>query len=453
VAGAPASSGTPGRRFLAVVAVAGALAFGLACAIVNGLARNGAFGPVADALFVTPFWSDGVAVAHGALPYRDFPLEYPPLSLPVFVLPAYLPFGGTSLAHYRLGFEVVVTAIGMATLPIVVAIVARLGGRHTDVLVAAGAVAVSPLVVGPLAVSRYDLWPALLAAGAVAALLWDHHRLGFALLALGVLAKLYPALLAPIFVAWTWCRAGRGEALIATAILVGVVAAGLLPFVAIAPDGALASITRSVARPLQVETLGATILIGLHDLVGLPLGPTTYDFESFNLDGSLPSAVAAAQTVVLGAFLAAIWFAAARQPLSARRFVLACAAVICAFVAFGKVLSPQYVLWLIPAVAILGPLDRVGGRALAGLLIVLALTSSYYPAAYAGFISGFELSAAVRVLARNAALVLLAGYLAFAAGAFGGLSRLLPSSPRRRPGPPRPPRPDPPPGRAPSAVE
>ncbi|HYL40950.1 MAG TPA: glycosyltransferase 87 family protein [Candidatus Binatus sp.] len=420
-----------------MVAILGALAFGTACALVDVLARHGLYGAVADALFVTPFWSDAVKVVGGAVPYRDFPLEYPPLGLPVFVLPAILPFGGTTLESYRTAFEVVVAGVGMAVVPVVVATVARLGGRRPDVLAAAGIVAVSPLLLGPLSISRYDLWPAVLTAGAVAALLWDRHRLGHALLGLGILAKVYPAFLVPIFAAWTWRRAGPRTTLAGLGVLLAVVAAGILPFAAVAPDGALAPFSRSVARPLQIESLGAAVLIALHDLVGLDVGRTTYEFESYNLAGPLPSLVATAQTLALGATLLGIWIGAARRPLSPERFVVACAAAIAAAVAFGKVLSPQYVLWLLPAVVVLGPPMRGAGRRLALLVAILALTAMYYPAAYGPYVARFDQSATVIILARNLAIVAVAADTAIAAGALWWVSRWLPGPrPPRRPGPP-----------------
>src|SRR5581483_8806879 len=114
------------------------------------------------------------------VPYRDFAVEYPPGALPVFALPAF--------AHdYGQAFSVLMEACGV----LLVGAVAEL--RQT----AAAYVAISPLLVGSLIFSRFDLWPVLLVAGALAALVAERHRLGWALLGVAVAVKLWPLVLAP----------------------------------------------------------------------------------------------------------------------------------------------------------------------------------------------------------------------------------------------------------------
>jgi len=392
-----------------VATAAGMLGAALACWLLDLLAHREVLGPLADSLFVTPFWQDAVATFQGLVPYRDFPLEYPPLSLVPFLLPVLLSGGGLGFTPYQSAFELVMAACAIGLVPIVVATVVRLGGRRSDIALAAALVAIAPLLLGSLTISRYDLWPALLTAAAMLALLVGHDRIAFVVLALAVLAKVYPAFLIPIFIAHVWHTAGGGRAVVDT-ILGGVVGlAGMAPFLAVAPSGALDPYLRSLARPLQAESLGATILAGLHDWLGLPIDRVSYAFNSYNLDGSLPAIASFIQTFVLVALLVAIWLAAARGPADPRRLVLACAAAICVDVALGKVLSPQYVIWLVGPVAVLAPVR--GARPLVALALILVLTQAYYPGLYQAFLVRFDPRATAAILERNLGLLLLAIYL------------------------------------------
>jgi hypothetical protein len=78
---------------------------------------------------------------------------------------------------------------------------------------------------------------------------------------------------------------------------------------------------------------------------------------------------------------------------------------VCAFVAFGKVLSPQFLIWLIPVV----PLVR-GRRGLwssALLLAALVLTQVWFPFRYFRLALDFESGLSWVLLARDLVLVAL----------------------------------------------
>jgi hypothetical protein len=117
--------------------------------------------------------------------------------------------------------------------------------------------------------------------------------------------------------------------------------------------------------------------------------------------------VAALFSLLQVAALVALWIAFARGPATGDRLLRYSAAAVCAFIAFGKVLSPQFLLWLIPLV----PLVR-GRRGLAatGLLTVaLVLTQVWFPRRYWDYVDAFR--GADAVLARNLALVALLAVL------------------------------------------
>ena len=154
-------------------------------------------------------------------------------------------------------------------------------------------------------------------------------------------------------------RKGRDEALRCLAIVVGVMLAILVPFAILAPAGVLDALARQATRPLQVESLGASALYVLHGLTGMVLVMGTSS-GSQNLVGELPDALATLETILLAASLLAIWIWFARGEPTTPRFLQAAVAAIVAYVAFGKVLSPQYMAWLIPLVPLLG--GRRGSR-------------------------------------------------------------------------------------------
>jgi hypothetical protein len=154
-------------------------------------------------------------------------------------------------------------------------------------------------------------------------------------------------------------------------------------------------------------------LLLLHHAGGLSLTMQT-SHGSQNLAGSLADAIGAAETALLVLALIGIWTAAAAGPPERERLVRYAAASVVAFVAFGKVLSPQFMIWLIPLV----PLVR-GRRGLAasGLLgLALLLTQLWFPARYWDLVLHFEAFPSALVLARDLVLLALLLVLVWPAG-------------------------------------
>jgi uncharacterized membrane protein len=313
-------------------------------------------------------WDDG------RVPYRDFAVEYPPGALPVFVAPA--PF-----ADYATAFAWLMAACGVALVG-VLAFVRREAAFYA---------ALAPVLVGSLILSRYDLWPALLLVAALAALLAERHTVGWALLGAAVAAKLWPVVVVPLAVVWS-IRRGRAWSIAAGAV---VAAVAFVPFAVVAPHGLWASLHGQASRPLQVESLGAAFLTTF----GRPLVVTSHGSQNLVGHGS----VGAALSALAAASLVASWLGFALGPASPERLLRFTAAAVCAFVAFDKVLSPQYLLWLIPLV----PLVR-GARGAAATVVLTAacvLTQVWFPQRYFEYVDTFHLAGVV--LARDLLLVTL----------------------------------------------
>ncbi len=138
-----------------------------------------------------------------------------------------------------------------------------------------------------------------------------------------------------------------------------------LPFAVMGPGGLRFSYWVQLKRGLEVESLGGGILLvldrlGLHSVTLRDEAPGSRDAV-----GTLADAVAVVSSL---AVVAAVLYVAWVYLRGRRDRVLACAAAVTAFVAFNKVLSPQYVAWLVPLV------PAAGLVASGVLVVVLALT-------------------------------------------------------------------------------
>ena len=180
----------------------------------------------------------GDAMANGRVPYRDFQLEYPPAALPAFVIPSLLRSNDGDLRGYRSGFEAEMLVCGALALLFMLSILLSLEAGSVRIGAALGFAALAPLLLGSVVLSRFDLWPAALVTGALAAFVAGRQRLGAGVLGLAVAAKIFPAVLVPLAAV---CdleaeRPARGVALLRD-LRGGGWLACFLPFFVLSPHG------------------------------------------------------------------------------------------------------------------------------------------------------------------------------------------------------------------------
>ena len=344
----------------------------------------------------------GEAMLGGKVPYRDLSVEYPPGALPVFLLPS-LAAGD----HYRGVFEALMLLCGAAAILFLALALVAVGAGDVRLYAATTFAGLAPLALGSVVLTRFDLWPAALTAAALAALVAGRERLGFGVLGLAVAAKLYPAVLIPLALVYVGRRRGSREGWACVAVLAAVLAAAFVPFAVLSPDGLRESFERQVGRPLQIESLGASFLLAAHLVDGTYVPSVVWSHGSQNLEGELPDMLATVLTALQVGALVAVWVSFVGSGRGRESLLTSSAAAVAAAVAFGKVLSPQFLIWLVPLVPLAAGGTGVAASAvLAGALVV---TQLWFPYRYWDVVA--LTGAGWLVLVRDLVLVVLVGVL------------------------------------------
>jgi uncharacterized membrane protein len=294
------------------------------------------------------------SVFAGHVPYRDFFMEYPPGALAVFLPPQ--AFGSS---HYNAAFKALMTLCGAATIVVLALLLVRLGATRGRLWVALGLFALSPIALGPISLNTYDAWPALLTVVALALLLAAVPVAALAVLGLAFATKVYPIVLVPPALVYVWRTAGRRAAAWSLAAFAAVAGVVIVPFLALAPHGLAESFRAQAARALQVESLFGSLL-GVADRLGWYTAHVVHRTGhaiSYDLTGTLPRVLAGISSLAqLAAVLLVAWLYR-RGRDEPQRLAAAFAAAVAGFLAFTRFFSPQYLVWLVPLVVLLQPLE------------------------------------------------------------------------------------------------
>jgi uncharacterized membrane protein len=310
--------------------------------------------------------SSGVATGRVSVPYRDHPVEYPPVLGGLMFLAAEVTAfvhrdAPPDVAGAHAGTFFTITALGLAICALLSTwTVARLAGRRREW--DAVLVALSP-VLFMYAFTNWDL-----AAVALTGLgLWAWSRrwpvAAGLLLGVGVATKLYPllvllALLMLCARAGLWRAAGKATAGAAAGVVVAY-----LPAILISRPFAFPNAGCPSAHPLQgwrwflslSQTRGAdwgsVWLVAQHVFSGDAFG------RALNASvpcGSAPGTInllAAVSVLLVICGVGALVVLAPRRPRVGQVAFL----LVAGFVMFNKVDSPQYALWLLPLAVLARP--------------------------------------------------------------------------------------------------
>jgi uncharacterized membrane protein len=307
----------------------------------------------------------GRRVREGLFPYgAGFYFEYPPFALPVFVLPELI-----SPAHYLLVFKLMMVLCSIGTILATVATLARLRVPEQKTLPLLLVVSLAPLLLGSTYLNRYDPWAVLLTSLALLAFVSERARTGAALLALAFAAKTYPAAIVPVAAVWVFRTEGKRRLIEATAVFAGTSLLVFGPFAVRAFGGLGNSYYTQAKRSLQIESTGASVLL-IADKLGLY---SIHWFRGMSVDlaGRAADVVGTLTSVAqVAAILAVAWIYLKSGRRDPQSFLVASAAAVFAFVAFNKVFSQQFAVWLVPFVPLVyGSLVVWTSLLVAGILL------------------------------------------------------------------------------------
>ena len=375
-----------------------------------------------SSVLVNDFAPQAQAIKDGDLPYRDQGIEYPPLSLPFLIGPVYV---DDSTQGFVDGFQWEMLAFDLG---LVILIAFGLPGDERRVLSAlgiytAGVVVLSGVVLAPslidsapLILARFDLVPALFVLAAVLARDGARSATWSALLSVAAAIKAFPLLLYPALL--------RGERR-----LVRVAVAGAIPilacaaFVLILGDEFSSAITYHTERALQVESLAASPFEIAHQL-GSHAHPVV-GHGGFEVAAAGAGFARWASVAIGLGVLGLVAYSGWRSSATNLELVTALLAVM---IAFSPVLSPQFLLWVLPVSACAYGLGRQNAVLLAAFVLT-QVALQHYDQAMDSFGGAFVWPLAARNLCLLAYLWLVCAPIVREAPSVGGSRSERPRSP------------------------
>ncbi len=360
------------------------------------------------------YFSHGAfGLAQGHVPYsvhfmtypdQNLRYLYPPLTL-LISLPAVL-----AGSNYATAFSVEVLLLVAVGAWLLGAAGRRLGSSFPVGLAAM----VLLLATGPILLTRLDAVQGFMVAGAALALMGRRRVVAVLLVSLAVLIK-ETAILAAVPVT-LWCLFPDPQRPSPPGKRMGQVGLGLLPafiifavFALWSRGGEIVSALSSVHRGLEIESLAASLAIAFSHL--WPVHGYLGHLASWQVSGS-DVGILASLTTIAGAgavIVGSVVFARLHEaPVTAIAFSVA--AGLCA----TPVLSPQYLLQLLPVLALSACMEVPARRATQLLvlgLVVALLTQAIFPYFFVSLIRFHPLGLAL-ILSRNAILVVLVALLA-----------------------------------------
>ncbi len=344
---------------------------------------------------------------HGHVPYRDYLVEYPILTVPLFLVPRLLV---SDFASYCIAFGAEMLLFDVAAIVLIARDVAETEGRDR----VAGRLAwytAFCAILAPLVVGRFELAPTVFAFAAARSWFAGRNVRGGLTSGLGALMKVFPGLIAGPALVWELSRLRTSRARGSLAFFL-TVAAGMAGWFILGGSRVLESFGYHAARGLGIESLYAGALLAWGNLAGIDI-PWVIEHKAVHLVPAWGSRIAAlASPLQAAALLVVLWKFWRRQMAEGVRYS---GAAVLATLAASKVLSPQYLVWLFPFIVVLA--GWTGRRARWLFLFVCITTALIYPGPAFAQILEHQGPAIFLLNLRNLLIVALLSLVLFGPGA------------------------------------
>ncbi len=294
------------------------------------------------------------AMMSGTVPYTDQVFvygkwsvwEYPPLAYVVLFIPRL--FASTPAA-YEAAFIVMTFLVFLIGLYFSERMANNLGYSSFKVMLL---YTVAMMLMFEFQVDRFDIIPAVITLVALSMMIEKRYEWAFVLLAVGTLMKLYPAILMPILLIYLLSIREYKHAGISVIVAV-ITAAIVLGALLVIGSHPLAFLNYHTERPLEIESLAASIISFLGLFINLEIS-TVFSFGSDNIVGPLPDNIASVLLwvmvgLILVVYVLYAYFAFSKKTENLRESSIAMLMTLLVFMLFSTVFSGQYMIWAIPA--------------------------------------------------------------------------------------------------------
>ena len=299
-------------------------------------------------------------------PYSEAPLEYPPFTLVVFLIPKLIAWGWPA---YHLVYDIFA---GMAF-----AVFVYYGFRIMDSL---GKDRFSFLcfflivlgVSNQMIFERNDVFAAMFITMALYYTLKDRVCLPAVLIACAAMIKIYPVVLVPVFMIMYMSRREWRNALVFPVVSGLTCLLMELPFLIADPGSAFSWVSYHSVRGLQVEGVVSSFVTVADMFVDCVDSIYLDESQSISLHGQFPDAIASVMNYILAVMLvivlAVMLYRAYRRGFTERKdtfrlLALMSLITVMTFITFSKVYSAQYSIWILTLIPfVIGPRNAYNRR-------------------------------------------------------------------------------------------